>query len=299
MRGTGAPALPSPSVERLRLLFLTVAAGSLFGGYWFLVLVQDGWSGRNRACGALPGIEDFLDCSTRTLVLQALAPLAGPALVALLAVSAYLVAPAVITRWHGAHPLDPWPEAVRETVEQAGFDRTPTLMLSGRGLPLWMFTYGRRPRYRVMLSAGTSLYTVTDTAKVTATLAHEFGHLRNRDVDRTYLAVFAVACLALVTIVPVGLSALLVTDRAPAFAVTWRNLVLALLVASSWAAVVRTREHDADLWGGDLRPGDMLALLTGGRQEHRHLLRLHPSLERRLKVLRDPDLLLRPSAVEA
>ncbi|MBB4917388.1 M48 family metalloprotease [Streptosporangium saharense] len=299
MAGSGASGLPPPSFERLRLLFLTVAAGALFGGYWFLVLLQDGWSERNRACGALTGLGEFLDCTTRTLVLQALVPLAGPALVAVLVVPTYLVAPAVITRWHGARPLDPWPEAVRETVEQAGLERTPTLMVSTRGLSLWMFTYGRRPRHRVMLSAATGLYTLTDTAKVTATLAHELGHLRNRDVDRTYLAVLAAACLALVTIVPVGLSAALTTDLAPALAVTWRDLVVALLLAGTWAAVVRTREHEADLWGGGLRPRDMLDLLTDGKQERRHLLRLHPPLDRRLKVLRDPDLLLRPSAVEA
>lgn len=299
MAGSGASGLPPPSFERLRLLFLTVAAGALFGGYWFLVLLQDGWSERNRACAALTGLGEFLDCTTRTLVLQALIPLAGPALVAVLVVPAYLAAPAVITRWHGARPLDPWPETVRETVEQAGLERTPTLMVSTRGLSLWMFTYGRRPRHRIMLSAATGLYTLTDTAKVTATLAHELGHLRNRDVDRTYLAVFAAACLALVTIVPVGLSAALTTDLAPALAVTWRDLVIALLLAGTWAAVVRAREHEADLWGGGLRPRDMLDLLTDGRQEGRHLLRLHPPLDRRLKVLRDPDLLLRPSAVEA
>ncbi|MEV4098078.1 M48 family metalloprotease [Streptosporangium saharense] len=299
MAGSGASGLPPPSFERLRLLFLTVAAGALFGGYWFLVLLQDGWSERNRACAALTGLGEFLDCTTRTLVLQALVPLAGPALVAVLVVPAYLAAPAVITRWHGARPLDPWPEAVRETVEQAGLERTPTLMVSTRGLSLWMFTYGRRPRHRVMLSAATGLYTLTDTAKVTATLAHELGHLRNRDVDRTYLAVLAAACLALVTIVPVGLSAALTTDLAPALAVTWRDLVIALLLAGTWAAVVRAREHEADLWGGGLRPRDMLDLLTDGKQERRHLLRLHPPLDRRLEVLRDPDLLLRPSAVEA
>ncbi|MFC3982740.1 M48 family metalloprotease [Streptosporangium jomthongense] len=298
MRGNG-PTLPSTSVERLRLLFLTVAAGALFGGYWFLVLVQDGWSERNRACGALPGIEEFLDCSTRILVLQALVPLAGPALVAVLTVSAYLAAPTVITHRHGARPLDPWPRAIRETVERAGLDRTPTLMLSEQSGPLWMFVYGRRNRHRVMLSSDTPLCAVTDTERVTATLAHELGHLRNRDVDRTYLAVFAVVSLALVTIAPVGLSALLVTGPTPALAVTWRDLVLALLVTGTWAAVVRAREHDADLWGGDLRPGGMLALLTGGKQERRGLLRLHPPHERRLRVLLDPDLLLRPSAVEA
>ncbi|MER7129879.1 M48 family metalloprotease [Streptosporangium saharense] len=299
MAGSGASGLPPPSFERLRLLFLTVAAGALFGGYWFLVLLQDGWSERNRACAALTGLGEFLDCTTRTLVLQALAPLAGPVLVAVLVVPAYLAAPAVITRWHDARPLDPWPEAVRETVEQAGLERTPTLMVSTRGLSLWMFTYGRRPRHRIMLSAATGLYTLTDTAKVTATLAHELGHLRNRDVDRTYLAVLAAACLALVTIVPVGLSAALTTDLAPALAVTWRDIVIALLLAGTWAAVVRAREHEADLWGGGLRPRDMLDLLTDGKQERPHLLSLHPPLDRRLEALRDPDLLLRPSAVEA
>lgn len=77
-------ALPPPGTARLRLLFLVVVAGSFFAGYWFLVLMRDGWRERNQACGQTGQVPDFLDCSTRVLVLQSLAPLAGLALVAML-----------------------------------------------------------------------------------------------------------------------------------------------------------------------------------------------------------------------
>ncbi|MEV8638262.1 M48 family metalloprotease [Streptosporangium sp. NPDC051023] len=299
MREIDAFSLPPPSTERLRLLFLTVAAGAFFGGYWFLVLARDGWRAQNGACGQLAQVADFLDCSTRILVLQSLAPLAGPALVAVLVVLAYVAAPAMITRWHRAEPYAPWPEAVRATVEEAGLSRPPVLMVSGRGLLPRMFTYGRYPRYRVMLPGSIRLYAVTDPSTVTATLAHELGHLRNRDVDRTYLAMFAAICLALVTVVPMGLSAAMTTGATPAFSVTWRNAVLALLVAATFAAAIRAREHDADLRAGQYRPVEMDALLSGGRQERRGLLRLHPRIARRLEVLRSPALLMRPSVAEA
>ncbi|WP_336217011.1 M48 family metalloprotease [Nonomuraea sp. LPB2021202275-12-8] len=292
-------ALPPPSTSRLRLLFLTVGAGTLFAGYWFLVLTQDGWRERNGACGRLAQMAGFLDCSTGVLVSQALASLAGPALVAALVVSAYAAAPAVITRWYGATPLAPWPGELATTVEAARLTRRPVLMVSDRGLLPRMFTYGRRPHYRIMLPRSVRYHLDTAPSTIVATLAHELGHLRNRDVDRTYLALFATACFALAVFVPVSLSAGTALDLAPALAVGWRTAVVTLLVAGTWAAVIRAREHDADLRAVQFRPEDMNRLLAGGRQERHSPLRLHPPLGDRREALRDPARLLRPPAGRA
>ncbi|MEU8251526.1 M48 family metalloprotease [Nonomuraea sp. NPDC048916] len=289
-------ALAPPSAARLRLLFLTVAAGALFAGYWFLVLAQDGWRARNLACGRLSQVGDFLDCSTRILVLQTLAPLAGPALVAVLVLLAYVAAPVVITRRHRATPLTGWPEAVRATVEDARLPRTPVLMLSERGLRPWMFTYGRN---RVMLAGCVPFYAERERSTVVATLAHELGHLRNKDVGRSYLALFAVAAFALVVAGPPAVAAFLTTESDPAVALTWRGVLVTLLVAGTFSAVVRAREHDADLRARQIRPADVLAWLSGGRRERRHVVRLHPPIGRRLDVVREPGLHMRSSVAEA
>ncbi|MEW1837675.1 M48 family metalloprotease [Nonomuraea angiospora] len=292
-------ALPPPSTSRLRLLFLTVGAGTFFAGYWFLVLARDNWGARNRACAQLTEVADFLDCSTRILVLQALVPLAGPAFVAVLVLLAHVAAPSVITFRYGAERLEPWPAAFQQTVEAADLRSPPVLMLSDRGMLPWMFTYGRRPHHRIMLARSIGAYAKTDPSMVTATLAHELGHLRNRDVDRTYLGMFAVTGFALLAAVPMALSATTTLDLAPALAVAWRTAVVCLLVTTTFTAVIRTREHDADVRAGQFRREDMLGLLSRGRQEQRRLLRLHPRLDERLKALRDPGRLLRPSIAEA
>ncbi|MGW5261352.1 M48 family metalloprotease [Microbispora sp. NPDC004025] len=301
--GTADPfALPPPSTARLRLLFLTVAAGSFFAGHWFLVLAGDAWRDQALACGRLADVPAFLDCSTRVMIVRSLAPWSGPLLVAAPMVLAYALAPLVITRRHRAAPLADWPEVVEATVRAAGLARRPVLMQGARDLLRdRMFVYGRHPRHRVMLSASAGFSLSGKQAKpaAVAMLAHELGHLRNRDADRSYLAVFATVCYVLVAAVPLCLSAALTMDGTPARAVAWRTAVVTLLVAGTFAAVVRAREHDADLRAARSHPDEVRAWLSSGRQERPWPVPIHPSLASRLRVLNDPAPHMRASPGEA
>ena len=84
---------------------------------------------------------------------------------------------------------------------------------------------------------------VDDRAR--AVVAHELGHLRNRDVGRTYTALRAavvVGALAVVLLVD-AMSRVGSVGLAPG----WRTLVLTVLTGLTMLAVLRSREHDADL----------------------------------------------------
>ncbi|MEV0598781.1 M56 family metallopeptidase [Streptomyces sp. NPDC050315] len=143
----------------------------------------------------------------------------------------------------------------------AGLRRTPRFVVDPTAYGPNAIVYGRLGRYTVRLDAGLVMLFRKDRRAFEATLLHEFAHIRNGDVDITYLTVaiwrvFVVGALAPYAVVASGYLVSTLSERAPGY---WsaslpllvRTLVMsAFLVALTYLAmadVLRTREMCADI----------------------------------------------------
>jgi Zn-dependent protease with chaperone function len=174
--------------------------------------------------------------------------------------------------------------------------------------------FGLRDRYIVRLGSGLRLLLRKKPMIFRAIVLHEFAHIANRDVARTYFARaiwFAVLALA---IAPLGLgmlTALLSSDSVRSLnnpnsihrllTINIPQLLLIGLQAGTvivtvfiiFAGLLRVRERYADwrtvLWGAE---GGLVVLLEENELQTQtrkpSWLRLHPTPKERLDILRDP-----------
>ncbi len=159
--------------------------------------------------------------------------------------------------------------------------------------------FGLPRRHVVALSMGLVIAHSTKPAAVEAVLRHELAHIRNRDVGIAHITVaiwwsfLLTACVPMVAAMAIGRPAEL-----PAWCARLSVLVLVLWLART--AVLRAREHHADVRAGDTaeRQDAMArAIETDGptwwsRGPLRHFGN-HPGKRYRLAVLEDPGRLLR------
>lgn len=124
-------------------------------------------------------------------------------------------------------------------------------------------------------------------------LRHEFGHIANGDARMYRQASFVRAVYQSWCFLLLGVHAL--TTWLPAM--TWRNVVLMgfsmVGIELLHRAFLRSREHYADLRAGQGGTAGMSTLLGGVRPDHpvpfhTHLLRRHPPMTARRRVLQDP-----------
>ncbi|MFF7993406.1 M48 family metalloprotease [Kitasatospora xanthocidica] len=243
-------------------------------------------------------------------------PLLATAAVVALAVVVHLLIP----RWkqHRVRtvPLDQaelteWLTALATRCE---LPRTPAFMVD-QAAPFTAnaVALGRFGRYSLRLDLGLVTLYRTDRRAFEATLLHEYAHLRNRDVDLTYLTIALwrvfLVCVVVPFVVVVGWK-LLPAVLAPTFhsappAPLVRDLGLAAAMVAlmhlTTAELLRAREIHADL--DAVAHGADPAYWTGqGRRrtaQHRQgpaaavgrtvraLLRTHPSWEARVAALAD------------
>ncbi|MER7459257.1 M48 family metalloprotease [Micromonospora sp. NPDC126480] len=168
--------------------------------------------------------------------------------------------------------------------------------------------FGLPGRRRVHLDAGLLVLRATDRPAFRAVVAHELAHLRNRDVDLTYLTISIWRAFLLVAVLPTVLlfaTARGGTWRTPLDALTDHARTLCALVALGCSvyllrnAVLRARERHADAAAASVGGvGTALsAILERLPPPRRWLDRwgTHPLPADRLRAIRDPTSLIRPS----
>ncbi|MCO6003550.1 M48 family metalloprotease [Actinoallomurus purpureus] len=242
----------------------------------------------------------------------------GTVLVFGLAALIYWVYPHWFIRRRRLSPIsaDDAPELaayLEDLTRQAELDFRPSFLIAPYARTSSGLAFGRYGRRHVQLNAGLVTTFGRDRAKFGAVVMHELAHLRNRDVDITYLTMsiwWSFVAVALVPMVAVTLDPWLL--RSP---LRWRDpgiaspitLAVALLLLTGLGyltrnAILRVREIHADArvaadagarHGGALRdvvqalrPTARWSALTG----------THPTRERRLRALTDPGDTLTPKS---
>lgn len=160
------------------------------------------------------------------------------------------------------------------------------------------FAFGRPRRRFVAISGGAAVGAVRNPAAFDAVILHELAHIKNRDIDQTYLALAIWRAFVVAALLP--MAALLIFSRelgAPQRSL-WRVAVLALIVYLLRNSILRSREFDADARVRELDPATSLGTVLAGlpARTGRRAWRLgwlHPSGQERAAALRDPAPLYR------
>jgi Zn-dependent protease with chaperone function len=274
----GHLALPSITTGRLLLLVAAVTASSLFV-YDFLYLAVASQSQGPR--GAVVWMA------------------AGVALLLSVAALIVLVMPAWIVRRRRLTPLlredaQELDDELRRLAAEAGLARPPAPVVDALDPSVSALVFGLPGRRRLWLNGGLVTLWTTDPAAFRATVRHELAHLRNRDVDETYVAMAVWNAFVLTALAP--LAAALLWERGDhVLGMAWRAVVLAVVVVLFRNGVLRAREYAADaraaVWDGP--DGALKLLLTPspasvGLPIWRRLrvsLGTHPPMARRRRAL--------------
>lgn len=159
------------------------------------------------------------------------------------------------------------------------------------------FAFGRFGRRCVAVSGGAVVAQGRQPAAFDAVVLHELSHIRNRDIDQTYLAIAIWRAFVVTALLP--LAGLLIFSRQLSWPpLLWRVVVLALLAYLLRNSILRAREFDADARAAELDPGTSLGAVLTGLPPRRgwrlaHMGWVHPSGQDRAAALLDPAPLYR------
>ncbi|MGW7046554.1 M48 family metalloprotease [Streptomyces avermitilis] len=244
---------------------------------------------------------------------QALVSLAGSVAVLLLGVGGLWILPRRLMR--GAGPLKAaaanWQERVGGIAAQMGVRRAPRVMW-GAGHVREAFVLGRGSRSWIILPRGIRLLRDEEAEAI---VRHELGHIAAGDVTLVWLTRGVWWALLPVLLVAPFVAA--VQGWRWEHTSPWRMLshlfwaeygvralVLAVIAVLVAQMITRSREHEADLTaarGQSVAPWEVL--LAGPRPAertwHDTARANHPTHQRRLTVLREPHLQLRPTVLDA
>jgi Zn-dependent protease with chaperone function len=155
------------------------------------------------------------------------------------------------------------------------------------------FAFGRFRRRFVAVSGGAAVAAIRQPAAFDAVVLHELAHIRNRDINQTYLAIAIWRAFAVTALLPmIWLLAFSLGPEAPP-RLLWRAAVLALIVYSLRNSILRSREFDADARVLEIEPDAALGAVLASQPPRRgrrmwHLGWLHPSGQDRAAALQDP-----------
>jgi len=173
-----------------------------------------------------------------------------------------------------------------------------TWLLQPLNFQLSAFAFGRFRRRFVAVSGGAVVAQSRQPAAFDAVVLHELGHIRNRDIDQTYLAMAVWWAFIVAALLP--MAGLLIFSRqlgSPP-GLLWRVVVLALIVYLLRNSILRAREFDADARVAELDPDTSLGAVLAGLPARRgwrvlHMGWVHPSGQDRAAALLDPAPLYR------
>ncbi|MFG1824783.1 M48 family metalloprotease [Microbispora bryophytorum] len=225
--------------------------------------------------------------------------------VIILAVHAVL--PYAIVRRQGLHPLlrDRYPDIVAEIEEmtrQAGLKRTPELFVHPFRRAPGGRMFGCFGRYRLSVNLG---LLNADKDEFLLVVRHELAHAVNRDIDLTYLTIASWWVFSLLIAGP-AMIVLVISAPSQILSAGWSFAVMLMVLWLLRAAVIRSREHYADVRAsigtepvtsapGEMNPSGLLrrliwTLVTG--------FSLHPTPYARAMTIEDPGRLLRAGVSE-
>jgi Zn-dependent protease with chaperone function len=191
-------------------------------------------------------------------------------------------------------------EMLGELTKEAGLDRSPAFLWNPLNLAAGGVAFGRLGRYCVALSGGLVTLFYTDLPAFKAIVLHELAHIKNKDIDKTYLTVNIWRAYVLVALLPLVMS-LMGSSAGVVFGIGWRAGVLALLVYLTRNAVLRTREVYADVrassWGGAKEALERVLVGLKGSEKNKieSLLQVHPDPAYRQAAVKDPAVLFKIS----
>jgi len=159
------------------------------------------------------------------------------------------------------------------------------------------FAFGRFRHRMVAVSGGAVVAQARQPAVFDTIVLHELGHIRNRDIDQTYLAIAIWRAFVVAALIPMAVL-LIFRLLGPAPSLIWRVVVLALLVYLLRNSILRAREFDADARVAELDPDTSLGQVLARQPPRRgprlwHLGWLHPSGRDRAAALVNPAPLYR------
>jgi len=298
--------LAYPRATTVRFIVLVVAmlaAGLFVGSAVFTTAAGASWSRATAECAAsaasLPGSPDlqssaYLACVAPVERDRVVFALGAAAVVALAALTVLLLAPTLVERRRRLRlPSQAMAAAVQRVAElahEAGLRRPPTLVVGPSSLRDG-FCYGRPGRYRIALPTG--LVIRPESTVFEAVVRHELAHVAHRDVALAWLARSVWYALGPMLMLPIVVS-LVAADLSVLPDYLWRAALLAGVVLLAQRALLRSREHDADLRAAETVGGAhaMAAALSSICRPPstvvRQLVAHHPDAATRLEVLRSP-----------
>ncbi|MGO4144591.1 M48 family metalloprotease [Paenarthrobacter sp. YAF11_1] len=287
-------ALPAPTTGLYLLFIAALLAVGLFVGSWMhnVVLGRE-WVQELGKCLAL----DFAQqqqCTAPLEIRRGLWSLAGAGVMAVVAVAVMFVVPLVIRRRRALQVPAPKHRAVVERFGQlaseAGLRRVPKLFIG----PARMgdaFSFGRPGSAAVALPPKI-VGLLVRPGPADGVVLHEFAHIRHRDVELAWLARSSWYVTLVVLLIPVAGAIWEGPSLLPYY--LWRAALLAVVVEIVTAALLRSREHDADLRAGQgsyEKVRASLGLLGPGAPATwiRRMRLRHPTREARVTVLDAPS----------
>lgn len=207
--------------------------------------------------------------------------------------------PAWKIRRRGLQPLTP--EDAPEVIQaldvlrrEAGLSQAPHYVWNPLDLTGSALAFGRPGRFYLELAGGlvARYYLPESRPEFEAVARHEFAHLRNGDVTKTYFSlaiVWAFIALALPTLV----ISMIEYPAQALFSLLWRIIAQLGVVYLVLNSVLRQREIYADLraslWDGPVGAlSRLVARLSPEKSGLLRLLRTHPHPQDRLRALEDP-----------
>jgi len=311
-------ALPSATASRSLGLLAAVATAGMFAGsaLHHALPVGNSWAARVSVClageaasadaspgGVVSRGPAFRLCTDAVNSVLAAFQIVGAALALTLCLALVLMAPGWTVRRRRLRPVGTsFPVCTGAAASLAAeFGQGPPELLVGTAAQRDAFSLGLPGRYRIALPPGLMIR-ARDRQTFDPVLRHELAHLRRHDVPLAWTSRSAPWVLVLLAVVPLA-AQVFTGDWDVVGPSAWRFALIAVVVTLGAAAILRSREFEADLSSaaGDEQRTALRAVLGRiGRPpaSGRRWLAVHPTAIQRIGVLDEPTRASRVGFVE-